>query len=344
MAVHDQEQAQALVQYSNKADVFKNINAGLPLNDYGLPDYIYRADMIPPDILSDSYTPRERKDMLVAASLQLTFTHGYPSIEEAVPFWERLPSEPLEAYNTYMMFMEMPEKTSFEVPVRLLHHIAAVSNIELSRVIEWCHVYYWHWRSRAYDLFIAASHRKQREHRIMSIEGKHFMLAERYLTAVDTLISEKLGRALKAVQDDEADQTEFESLDIKGLVDIVDKLAKVQRISVGLPANGSTQVAVSGEIKHGAVGDVFKTVAKEATPDTQTSRRSQQMDALLANPDDLAKVQDLMTRLAFGGDVQSTTIVEHVEHDDDTIDSDDVNDSKVGSNEAVSEVIVEDLG
>lgn len=267
-----------------KGQLFKVLNAQLELNQYHLPNYIYRADLIP--LNYREFPPEQKLNVLDAAALQISFMHGYPAFGDVVPIWEQLPSEPHEAFSAFMNFLELPENSKYDNPVRMLNALQTITSLALEEIEAYAHIYYWHQRSRAYDLFIVACHRKQREFRIMSIEGKHFVMAERMLDKVQRLADKKLDQAL---EDPDTDDTK-----IKDLVDMAHKLVQVQRISVGLAAAGTQQIDLGP--KHAPSNDVMQHVAKESGANQQTSRTAE-MDNLLASPDDLAKVQDLIVRI-----------------------------------------------
>lgn len=280
-----------------KGDIFKRLNASIQMNDFGTPDYIFRSDLIPGDLFQ--YDHVERSDILNAATIPISFEYGYPSTLDAKPFWEQLPGEPQNAYDAFVLALDLPEISKNEHPVRMLPLIAPMLKLELSQVSEYSHVYYWGPRFRAYDLYLAACHRKQREQRIMSIEGKHFTQAERYLSKLDRIVEAKLDRTIAAIVDD--DSMEMDDLKLKDLVDMVEKLTRIQRISVGLPANGNdTSPArdVGGRMQ--TVEDSVKEIAAYSAPAKKTDTRSVDMDRLLANPEDLANMQDLLIKAHSG--------------------------------------------
>lgn len=275
----------------SKGQLFRALSQNVPLNSYHLPDHIYRADMIPQDLLS--YSPPDRATTLEAATLNITFDHGYPAFDETTPLWGRLPGETEEAFSTYTLFLELPETSKADNPVRLLPLIAEATGTSLERVSEWCNIYYWHWRARAYDLFLQACHRKQREQRIMSIEGSHFAMAEKMLAQVQDLANRKLQQEIALITENDEAETESK---VKDLIDMAVKLASLQRVSVGLPANGPEKLDVSLP-RHATVAEAFKSIAKEGAADEATTSRSVEMDTLLANPDELARAQELLIRM-----------------------------------------------
>lgn len=310
-----------VLSFSSKGELFKALSAEIPQNDFHLPDFIYRADLIPEDLYSGNYSALDKLNFLRAATLSLTFDHGYPAIHETSPMWERLPGEPEAAYEAYMIYLELPEKSQAENPIRLLPLIAQVTRLSIEKVTEYCHVYFWHWRSRAYDLFIIASLRKQREQRIMSIEGKHFKMAEDQLAKVQKITSGKLDAILLEMQSGEevTDDTK-----LKDLVDIQEKLIKIQRMSVGLSIGGNNvNVFANSATPHSTVRDEMKQIAKESHTDDTTTARNTEFDSVLDNTEDLATVQSLMIKLnkqhtdKFADRPASTTIID-VDADADT--------------------------
>jgi hypothetical protein len=281
-----------------RGDIFKRLNQSIQLNEFGTPDFIYRADLIPADLFQ--YSHAERIDILNAATVPILFDYGYPATQDAKPLWEQLPGEPQAAYDAFVLALDLPEISKSEHPVRMLPLIAPMLKLELSQVAEYSHVYYWSYRFRAYDLYLAACHRKQREQRIMSIEGKHFTQAERYLAKIDRVLEAKLDHTLNAIQD--PDSGEMDELKLKDLVDMVEKLTRIQRISVGLPANGndtSPSRDVGGRMQ--TVEDSVKEIAAYSQPAKKQDTRSVDMDRLLSSPEDLAAMQDLLIKAHSGG-------------------------------------------
>lgn len=292
---HHGHQGNSVVEVVRKGDVFKRINAGLALNDYQLPTHIYRSDVIPADLFQ--YSPADRSGILEAAALEISFNHGYPAIQEHTPMWDRLPGEPSKAFDCFLIFLELPESTNSNNPIRFLPLIAQTTQTPIDQLVEWCEVFYWHWRSRAYDLFMVACHRKQRELRIMSIEGHHFRTSEKLLKQVTDLA----GAALEAQINHAAEDPEYllDGVKVKDLIDAATKLVAIQRISVGLPSAGPAQVDIKYTGPRNAdVNETLKSIAKESVSEGTQQRKSQDVDTLLQNPQDLNAIQELMIRLS----------------------------------------------
>jgi hypothetical protein len=281
-----------------KGQVFKILSEGIPFNSYQLPDYIYRADLIPQELFT--HREKERSLILDSATLPITFEHGYPSITHPNtnaphPLWERLPAESEDAFAVFMSFLELPEKSNGTNPIRLLPLIAEITSRPLTQIAEWCHVFFWHARSRAYDLFLLAALRKQREQRMMTIEGHHFTLAEGFLNKVQQLADKKLDKELRELDEDPDADTETKLSD---LIKIADTLVSIQRVAIGLPKAGPERLHVEMDgPRHTTVAETFKHIAKEGAGVEAPSRRSTEMDTLLSSQEDLTAIQSLLIRV-----------------------------------------------
>lgn len=281
-------------QKLSKGDLFRVLNESIPLNEYHIPEYVYRADLIPQNY--GEYPQKYKQQLLEAAAMPITFDHGYPALGETTPFWEQMPAEGHEAYNAFMVYLELPEKSNHDNPIRLLPMISQIIKRPLSEIVDWCHTFYWHYRSRAYDLFLIACHRKQREQRLMSIEGHHFKMAETFLNKINDIVVHKLDAAIMEIKSPNDDGTgELQELRTKELVDMVEKLVKIQRISVGLPANGTTQIISEGP-RHGTINDHLKAVAKDSAGEVSSTPRPPEMDKLLESTEDILLIQDLIVK------------------------------------------------
>lgn len=280
----------------SKGHIFRILAQSIPTTDYKTPEFIYRADLIPIDWFTNpSYTNEERSDILNAATINVVFTHGYPAIDDTDPFWERLPGESDKAYNAFLSFLELPEKSDHENPIRLLPLIAQLIKEDVKQVQDWCYTFFWHWRARAYDLFLIAAHKKQREQRILSIEGRHFSIAEKILAKVDPLMLAKLDQEILALTSSGDDEEGGGEVKLKELADIMEKMVRIQRQSLGL-STGS-QVTVETGPKFARPEDQYKEIAKEGESEAASAtRRPSGMDQLLSSPDDLSKIQELLIR------------------------------------------------
>lgn len=226
----------------------------------------------------------------------IVFEHGYPAINAETPLWAKLIGESDDAFNAFTIFLELPEKTNYSTPIRLLPHISAITGIDISQIEEYCHVFYWHWRARAYELFITVCLRKQRESRLMSIEGKHFSIAEKHLNRIDSILERRLTMVMDELNDATTSDELTDDTRLKDLVDMLTKLTELQHKSLNY--NLPNQRQMFDGPRFATVEETFKHVAKEGTPEKSSTRRSVEMDALLGSPDDLSTIQNLIVRMS----------------------------------------------
>lgn len=279
-----------------KGEVFKQLNGTLTTNDFGVPDYLYRADLIPSDLFE---LPRHlRNEILESAIIPITWDHGYPSTPDHTPIWEQLPAEPREAYDAFIQYLELPQSSESNNPIRMLPLMAQALGVTIQELSDYSHLYYWKVRFRAYDLFLIACHQKQREQRAMTIEGRHYTMADKYLRQVDTLLNKKLEHTIHQLQDPDERDEAYADLKLKDLVDAVAKLTQIQRVAIGLPANGNDHnnpnFGIGGRFQ--SQEDAVKEIAAHSTPSKKADTRSSQMNHLLSNPDDLMAAQELIIR------------------------------------------------
>lgn len=281
------------IRQLNKGDIFKALSRKLQVNEYGLPSFMFRSDLIPADIFS--LTREERHMRLEAATVPITWDYGYPAIDDTTPMWERLDWEPAHLFDAFLRYLELPKASEGDNPVRMLPLLSQALGIPVKELADASNTYYWAIRFRAYDLYLIACHQKQREQRIMTIEGKHFTMAENYLKKIDTILGKRLDRDLQELQDQ--DSSVHDDLKLKDLVDIIQKLTTIQRIAVGIPANGVDQ-SETFQVgrRNQTTEDAFKEIASHGSPAKKSDSRSASMDQLLSNPDDLAAAQDLIIR------------------------------------------------
>jgi hypothetical protein len=72
----------------------------------------------------------------------------------------------------------------------------------------------------------------------------------------------------------------------------------IQRVAIGLPKAGPERLHVEMDgPRHTTVAETFKHLAKEGAGVEAPTYRSQEMDNLLASPEDLTAVQNLLIRV-----------------------------------------------
>lgn len=316
-----------------KAEYLRELNRAIPLNEYGLPAYIYRCDLVDPS-MDPRYAPylvnavdiepptsttsdqahnsrgcppaslntsslRNKAGVDVAsflsdlqfATVELSYFEGFPTLPNGRAFWEQMDHEAArahQAFSEYLSLIESPltfdergRVASVSVGARRLQ---LCTSAPLEELVEWYHHYYWDVRTRAYDLFLAASYRRLRERRAMESENRHHVIAEKFM--------QKLEKWL-----DSADfQDELFEMDPSKAAAILDKLVKIQRVSIGLSANGSVE-----ERTPGATMELhFRQMAAQAG--VQKSDKSQiDMSKLLQDPKTLQAAQELVLKIGLNG-------------------------------------------
>lgn len=173
---------------------------------------------------------------LANAYVPITYNEGFPTLPDGSPFWSQLDFEPLLAYKAFEVYLGQASN-GFRSVYDLMGHIqdqnttiaSELSPLTSRDLIDLSHLYYWSFRSRAYDLYSMVLRRKERERRALSVENYHYQKAEGLLRKVFEVM-EKV--------DDDGDNEFFETMTPKVAVELMKTLMQVQRVSVGLPANG----------------------------------------------------------------------------------------------------------
>lgn len=257
--------------------VLEQLNATIPLNDYNLPTFIYRADLLHQDdfkclVDGDAAEHRLLTDKVNTAMVPLDYHQGYPTLPSALPLWHRLDFEPIEANQAFIAYLELGA-------TRQLHEM---NGYDLDVVREFFHLYYWHWRVQSFDLYKVAAHTRKKLHRMLQVEDDHYTMAETYLQKVkDALNTEEAFTGMTAAQ----------------LVKMMAELVKIQRVSVGLTANGAqnegqtTPKAQSMEL-------ILQQVSTGAAP-TKTEK-TEEIDYISSDPASLEAAQKLIVRMQTG--------------------------------------------
>ena len=237
----------------------------LPLNEYGLPEGIYRPDLLPSDpyaaatsvastdagseeaapppsegdTLKASLEPtslavhgQQATDILLAdtrirvAYVPLNHQEGFTSLPDGRPFWYRQDFEPVEAFAAFEVYLAQGREGVHQLFL-LQEELdpGTKKALESVNLSELYHLYYWGWRAKAFDLFDSALRRRQRAIRAADMEDYHYLLSERMLN---------MGIAF--LQTDEF----RDNLSPKVALDMIKQAMAGQRVSSGLPVNGPT--------------------------------------------------------------------------------------------------------
>lgn len=284
------------LEISPRARNIQAISKNIPKNDYNLPEYFLRADLIPHNL--ETFTYEDRQNTLSAATVMLDYSQGYPILPNGEPFWSMLPAESPEAFRAFVKYLDCPRDISqaegLAAPVRQFHMIAKEVGMKTADLLTLAMTYFWTFRAQAYDAYVLAAHTKQKEYKLLDVENMHFKRATKIIESAATLLESKLTSL--AGNMDEAK--------LKELLDVMVKMAQLQRISLGASAFGSNTaskdappVGQSIEVHLQQIaknsGQTGKTIAEgqdlanEIYDDTETLEQAQQMIIKLntkANP------------------------------------------------------------
>jgi len=202
----------------------------LPLNGFGLPEGFYRPDTlmnllsieadsdgnINPDILTDPAR-------LQSAYVRLNYTEGFPALPSGRPFWAQLDFESSEAFASFEIYTAQKVRQVYFMPEICKVLAPDLKHLQPQDFLEYFHTNYWHYRSRSYDLFDEAVRRKERHRRAINVQDEHFRIADKLLRQIEPLFE---------------DPEFLGDVSPKVAGDLLSKLVTIQRISIGLPANG----------------------------------------------------------------------------------------------------------
>lgn len=270
---------------------FRQVTSAAPTNDYGLPVFIYRPDLVPQNInqLDDS----ERMDILIGATIDIIYDEGFPTFIDGTAFWSQMSFEPDDAYTQFKAYLEQGNTQGIRRLEDLFHsdgnEDAALLNGATRAGIKDAFIYYnWVARCKAYDLFKVAAHHKLREKRILGITDQHFLQSETLLTRLNTYFEKK---------DDEGEYVWLSELNPKVALDFFDKLTRVQRTALGLGSHG---IAEDGGLSRNAdVSVTLRQIAAGARDPNASGDADNGADLslLLSDPETAVMAQELIIKV-----------------------------------------------
>jgi len=269
-----------LPEGASRADAIYYISQQIPTNEYQLPTFFYRSDLLPHNLGSMT------QDDVDSAAVTLYYDEGYPTFgkTKAQIFWMQLPHEPLEAYGVFRRYLEQAE----DIGLRQLQLLALDENLPLERISSWALEYYWGQRSRAYDLFQVAAERKKREMRVRRTEDKHFKIAESLIQDIQNMIAEQGETFYRNLTPAEA---------LRSLKDLV----SIQRISMGEHQNGRQQIAGVSDVMAGASGaDLMRDLTKNIAQGSSATGIDSNLRLLMSDPNFAMQAQSLIIQVRRG--------------------------------------------
>lgn len=256
----------------SRAILVQELSRQIPLNEYNLPNYIYRPDLIDPTTLTMLKNQGKLdavRQVVDSSVVHVSWGQGFPTIEGDTPLWARLPFEPEDAFRAFLTYAELQG-------VRGIHN---VTHEDPKLVGEWYHLYYWQYRARALDLFKAAHHHRLREHRILELEDNHWIEGQRIMKRLQNAIANK-------------SEEDLQALDVDKLISSMERIAKIQRAAVRLPTNGASETEVP---KSTSVEVAIRQASEDGTPKRVDNDLDMQ---IFEDPDILNKAQDLIIKVS----------------------------------------------
>lgn len=278
-----------------REDVFRQATASTPTNDFGLPIFVYRPDLLPEDLYTR--TEDERLNILGSSTVDIIYDEGFPTFADGTAFWSRMNFEPDDSYERFKVYLEMGDKVGarrledlfFDLDAMGGSTAAALMDGNARKAIKDDFIYYnWAARCKAYDLFKVVAHHKLRERRILTTTDRHFLEAEKLL-----------GRAVKYLDNIDWDSDESD-MNPKLALDILDKMAKLQRTSLGMSAHGHAAGENSDTAKNADVSVVLRQVAAGAQDPNAGSNQANQagdLSVLLNDPEMAGMAQELIIKV-----------------------------------------------
>lgn len=216
-----------LSSITSRAQLLCSLTNNIPQNEYNLPRFIYRPDLLDhhlfsaqknEDPLLENERFREMQDQLDSATIKLDFYEGFPSIDGS-PIWQKLPFESPTDFDVFERYTKIPG-------ARQLGNIVNTSSNggpTLQEAQELYHLYFWGFRTLAHDTFAIAHYQRLKQQRILSTDNVHFLEAEKLLSNLQAHFNEINWELVK---------------DPQVFVTILEKVTKLQRMALGQSATG----------------------------------------------------------------------------------------------------------
>jgi hypothetical protein len=289
----------------SRLSTFRDISRSLPMNEYGLPKFFYRADLIPEDLFLRP--PEEQISLLEAATIDINYLEGFPAYDSQAAIWSQMEFEPDDAYEAFKQYLAQGQHQGIRRLESLLQNNEYLQHVphhyrSLTKLTELHTYYYWAPRTKAADLFEQAASSKLRERRILSIQDRHYLESERLLK---TLKDKYFDR----IDPETGEYIWIEEMTPKVALEFLDKLVKIQRISLGLPAHGLSNPEDDGIQRHASVEVTLKQIARRATdPEAANALNGTSgFDMLLADPETAMLAQQLIVRIGSGSSSPDST-------------------------------------
>lgn len=264
-------------------EIIQHLSNTIPTNDYGLPLYFIRSDMLDWTQI-EAYGHVDYNQIESACEL-LEYADGFPTLKKGSPFWTQLNHEPYEDHILFKRFLDLDEAEG----IRLLDSLALQESVPLERLRETSLTYYWSARARSYDLFVVAAEAKRREVRTRKTEDSHFTLAGGIIETVVARIN--------------SEPDLIKKMDAKDLFDLFEQMVKVQRLSLGL-----TGAQASTNQNMPMAGSSVEVILRQLTKNIGLSGDAQgniheRLKLLMGNEETALMAQELVIRATTSNQV-----------------------------------------
>lgn len=295
-SLHHELIPQRQYAHLDRIDSFRMLTQKTPTNDYGLPIYVLRADLIPDGIFD--MDDIDRAQFVAAAGINIIYDEGFPTFDNGDALWSRMEFESDEAFALFKKYLDQAEKNGARRLEELAFEqtgtsadIAIHFDTYRKRLKEYFVYYNWAVRAKAFDMFRVAAYHKLREHRILSTTDKHFLEAEKILGLVVGYFGE--------LSEETGKPKWLDELTPKVALDMLDKLTKLQRVSIGLSAHGLSAGEATDTPKNADVEVVLRQIASGARDPNARANEAKGMglEALLQNPELAGMAQELIIRV-----------------------------------------------
>lgn len=259
----------------SRAELMIALNSRLPLNEYNLPKFIYRPDLLDYTLFNQEATTNEEdrdrfiamQDALNASTIVLQYHEGYPSLPSGKTFWSQFDYESVDEFALFEQYLKIPGARQL-----------ALLGCDLETAQSCFHMHYWGLRCLAHDTFAVAHYQRLREQRILSTENTHYLRAEALLDKLYSMFG----------------QLDFEVLqkDPVAFVKVMSELQKLQRTALGQSASNNNP-----EAKPQSLELIMRNLGAANSTVIEGSLASSSTDELLNDPTTAHQAQELILRM-----------------------------------------------
>lgn len=277
-----------------KWHLMEQLNKTIPHNEYDLPDFIYRADLLDHEYVASALKGLHNRSIqdptttailppangagpsaqdiqahLDAAIVRLDYAEGFPTLPDGMPLWSKLDWEVDTDYQMFIAYLESGVD-------RALHKLIAWSLDELKVAY---HVYMWEVRVKCFDMYKVAQAAKIKLRRMLDTDDSQYKRSEKFLAKIETVLDQ--------FNNDEIKEVGFDKL-LKSFGDLM----KIQRVAAGLPVNGPPS---SDEVVRAPTTNIIMQQIAQTNPQ-KTEEEGENLDLLTEDPATLALAQDFILR------------------------------------------------